>query len=30
VERIGNLLDYDLPALLASTQSIQIYPEVKP
>ena len=30
VERIGNLLDYDLPALLASTQSIQISPEVKP
>src|SRR5436190_1183309 len=30
VERIGNLLDYDLPALLAGQQSIQIFPEVKP
>src|SRR5712675_991892 len=30
VERIGNLLDYDLPALLAGQQSIQISPEVKP
>ena len=30
VERIGNLLDYDLPALLAAKQSIQISPEVKP
>jgi hypothetical protein len=30
VERIGNLLDYDLPALLAGKQSIQISPEVKP
>jgi len=30
VTRIGNLLDYDLPALLAGQQSIQISPEVKP
>ena len=30
VERIGNLLDYDLPALLAARPSIQIFPEVKP
>ena len=30
VERIANLLDYDLPALLAGQQSIQIFPEVKP
>ena len=30
VERIGNLLDYDLPALLAGQPSIQISPEVKP
>ena len=30
VERIGNLLDYDLPALLAGRPSIQIPPEVKP
>jgi FMN phosphatase YigB (HAD superfamily) len=30
VERIGHLLDYDLPALLASNQSIQIFTEVKP
>ncbi|HMF50055.1 MAG TPA: hypothetical protein VK603_15490, partial [Candidatus Saccharimonadales bacterium] len=29
VERIGNLLDYDLPALLATKQSVQISPEVK-
>ncbi len=28
VERIGDLLDYDLPALLTSQQSIQISPEV--
>jgi FMN phosphatase YigB (HAD superfamily) len=30
VERIGNLLDYDLPGLLACKQSIQIFSEVKP
>ena len=30
VERIDNLLDYDLAALLATKQSIQISPEVKP
>jgi FMN phosphatase YigB (HAD superfamily) len=30
VECIGNLLDYDLPALLAGQQSTQISPEVKP
>ncbi len=30
VERIDNLLDYDLAALLATKQSIQIFPEVKP
>ncbi|HSE84586.1 MAG TPA: HAD family hydrolase, partial [Candidatus Binatia bacterium] len=30
VQRIGDLLDYDLPALLAGKQSIQISPEVKP
>jgi FMN phosphatase YigB (HAD superfamily) len=30
VERIGNLLDHNLPALLAGQQSIQISPEVKP
>ena len=29
VERIGDLLDYDLSALLAGQQSIQISPEVK-
>ena len=29
VERIDNLLDYDLAALLATKQSIQIPPEVK-
>jgi hypothetical protein len=29
VECIGNLLDYDLPALLAGQQSTQISPEVK-
>ena len=30
IERIGGLLDYDLPALLAGEQSIQISVEVKP
>ena len=30
VERIGNLLDYDLPALVVGKQSIQIFTEVKP
>src|SRR4029453_17579978 len=30
VERIGELLDYNLPALLAGKQSIQIFTEVKP
>jgi FMN phosphatase YigB (HAD superfamily) len=30
VERIGDLLDYDFPALLAGQQSTQISPEVKP
>jgi FMN phosphatase YigB (HAD superfamily) len=30
VERVGDLLDYDLPALLAAKQSIQIPLEVKP
>ena len=30
VERIGELLNYDLPALLAGQQSIQIFTEVKP
>ena len=29
VERVGDLLNYDLPALLAGRQSIQISPEVK-
>ena len=28
VERIGDLLDYDLPALLAGQQSVQISQEV--
>jgi hypothetical protein len=30
VERIGDLLNYDLAGLLAGQQSIQISPEVKP